>query len=130
MTLSLRKHLKMVRRQKVKPLDLKLPHFLFKVPSAAPTDLEATAVSLTAIEVTWTALLERDRNGLIWYSVEFAPTSSQMEYSTIVTTSTSVTLERLQIFTEYSVRLRAETSVGSGPSAMVLVTTFEGGIIV
>ena len=85
-------------------------------------------MSPTAIEVAWTALPERDRNGFIWYSIEFRPTSSQMEYSTNVTTATSVTLEGLQVFTEYSVHVRAATSVGSGPSAMVLVTTFEGGI--
>ena len=87
-------------------------------------------MSPTAIEVAWTALPERERNGFIWYSIEFRPTSSQMEYSAIVTNATSFTLEGLQIFTEYSIRVRAATSVGSGPSVMVLVTTFEGGIII
>ena len=54
-----------------------------------------------------------------------------MEYSSVSTsntTVTTVTIEGLLIFTEYRVRVRAATSVGSGQySGTVFETTLEDG---
>ena len=101
----------------------------FTVPSAAPMNLSATALSSREVVVMWTALPERERNGLIWYSVELRPSSSQGEYSTIITNATVVNIQRLDIFTEYEVRVRASTSVGDGPyTPIALVTTLEDGM--
>jgi hypothetical protein len=96
------------------------------VPSATPTNLEVTAVSPTVLVVVWTALPERDWNGLIRYIVQFRQASSQMEYSSVFTSNTTVTIEGLLIFTEYRVRVKAATSAGSGQySETVSETTLE-----
>ena len=87
-----------------------------------------TAVSPTVLVVVWTALPERDWNGLIWYILQFRQASSQMEYSSVFKSNTTVTIEGLLIFTEYRVRVKAATSAGSGQySETVSETTLEDG---
>ena len=90
--------------------------------------VEVASVSPTVIVVVWSPLLERDWNGLIWYSVEFRQTSSDTAEYSNVTDGHRVTIGGLLIFTEYSVHVRAATSVGSGPySEIVIVTILEDG---
>ena len=52
-----------------------------------------------------------------------------MEYSFITTTATSVTVDVLEVFTEYSFRVYAATTAGSGPfSQTITATTLQDGM--
>ena len=105
---------------------------LFPVPSGHPQDVRAIPISPSAINVSWSAVPERYKNGIITkYEVEVNQSSFQeIPYSQTVdivdASSTGVLMENLEEFVEYSVRVRAHTAVGSGPfSSFVIATTEE-----
>jgi len=89
--------------------------------------------SPTAILVIWNQVPEIDRNGIITqYEVEFnQSTFNEISTNNLTTTNSQqlmVELERLEEYVEYSVRVRAYTSVGSGPFSVAVVTrTLEDG---
>ena len=95
--------------------------------------MQALTSSSTAILVTWDPVPEIDRNGIITqYEVEFSQsTFNETSTSNLTTTNGSqlmVELEGLEENVEYSVRVRAYTSVGPGPfSAAVVSRTPEDG---
>ena len=95
--------------------------------------MQAITSSSTAILVTWEPVPEIDRNGIIaQYEVEFnQSTFNQISTGDLTTTNASqlmVELEGLEEYVEYSVRVRAYTSVGPGPfSVAVINTTLEDG---
>ena len=95
--------------------------------------MQALTSSSTAILVTWDPVPEIDRNGIITqYEVEFnQSTFNEISTSNLTTTNgpqLMVELEGLEEYVEYSVRVRAYTSVGPGPfSAAVVNRTLEDG---
>lgn len=83
--------------------------------------------------MAWADVPVIDQNGIIVrYDVEYSLAQmidNQMFVSIAVDSSASaVNLTELQAHTEYSIRVRAYTSVGPGPySAVVNATTFQNG---
>jgi len=76
--------------------------------------------------VTWEPVPEIDRNGIITqYEVEFnQSTFNEISTSNLTTTNgpqLMVELEGLEEYVEYSVRVRAYTSVGHGPFSVAVV---------
>ena len=103
------------------------------VPNAPPDNVQAFTNSSTAILVMWDTVSEIDRNGIITqYEVEFnQSTFNEISTSNLTTTNGSqlmVELEGLEEYVEYSVRVRAYTSVGPGPFSVAMVSrTLEDG---
>ena len=95
--------------------------------------MQALASSSTAILVIWEQVPEVDRNGIITqYEVEFnQSTFSETSTSNLTTINDSqlmVELEGLEEYVEYSIRVRAYTSVGPGPFSVAVVNrTLEDG---
>jgi len=83
--------------------------------------------------VTWDPVPEIDRNGIVTqYEVEFNQgTFNEISTSNLTTTNGSqlmVEIEGLEEYVEYSVRVRAYTSVGPGPfSVAMVIRTLEDG---
>ena len=102
-------------------------------PSAPPDNVQALTSSSTAILVIWDPVPEIDRNGIITqYEVEFNHSIvHEIPTSNLTTTSGSqlmVELQGLEEYVEYSIRVRAYTSMGSGPfSVAVMNRTLEDG---
>ena len=105
----------------------------FTVPNEPPDNVQAITRSSTAILVMWDPVPEIDRNGIIiQYQVEFnQSTFNEISTSNLTTTNGSqlmVELDGLEEFVNYSVRVRAFTSVGPGPfSVAVMTRTLEDG---
>ena len=103
------------------------------VPNAPPENVQALTRSPTSILVTWEQVPEIDHNGIITlYEVEFNQnTFNEISTSNLTTTNGSqlmVELEGLEEYVEYSVRVRAYTSVGPGPFSVAMVSrTLEDG---
>ena len=101
------------------------------MPSASPEDVEAVGISSRELFVTWSEVPDVDQNGIILrYEVEFKPTQSQSsrDISVLPTESRDITVSGLEIFTQYAIRVRAVTTIGSGPySDEILAATLEDG---
>ena len=103
------------------------------VPNAPPDNVQAITSSSTAIMVTWEPVPEIDQNGIITqYEVEFnQSTFNEISTSNLTTTNgpqLMVELEGLEEYVEYTVRVRAFTSVGPGPFSVAMVSrTLEDG---
>ena len=101
------------------------------MPSASPEDVEAVGKSSSELFVSWSEVPDVDQNGIISrYEVELKPTQSQSsrDISVIPTDSRNMTVGRLEIFTQYAIRVRALTNIGSGPySDEILAATLEDG---
>ena len=103
------------------------------VPNAPPESVQAITRSPTSILVTWEQVPEIDQNGIITlYEVQLNQnTFNEISTSNLNTTNASqlmVEIEGLEEYIEYSVRVRAYTSVGPGPfSVPVMNRTLEDG---
>ena len=106
---------------------------LFPAPLGYPLNLNSVTVSSTEIAVSWNEVPEIDRNGIIvQYQVEFnQSTFDEISTSNLTTTDGSqlmVELDGLEEYVDYSVRVRAYTSVGPGPFSVAVVNrTLEDG---
>ena len=95
--------------------------------------MNAVTISSTAIRVTWDEVPAIDQNGIITqYEVEYNQStfSGATMYSTTTVDSSTLTVDLtgLEEYVEYSIRVRAYTSVGAGPySDVVNVITSEDG---
>ena len=102
-------------------------------PASPSNNANAVNISSTAIRVTWEEVPAIDRNGIITqYEVEYNQSTfsgATMYNTTTVDSSTfMVDLTGLEEYVEYSIRVRAYTSVGAGPySDVVNVITSEDG---
>ena len=88
------------------------------VPSIAPTITGNVSQSNSSIQVTWNTLSPVDLNGnLTGYTVRYRVTSSSDIYETKVVSAGTNTLiiTGLQIYTNYSVSVRAASQAGPGP---------------
>ena len=105
------------------------------VPNAPPDNVQALTRSSTAILVTWDPVPEIDRNGIIiQYQVEFNQSTFNEISSSNLTTADGlqlmVELDGLEEYVNYSIRVRAYTSVGPGPFSVAVVNrTLEDGEI-
>ena len=103
----------------------------FPVPSGYPQNVQALTISAMEILVTWDPVPEIDRRGVIdHYKVQF----NQSSFDEIPPINCTVTdgpvlmlsLQNLEAFVEYSIAVRAYTSVGAGPfSPVVNNQTFQ-----
>ena len=86
-------------------------------PAEPPQNVTATALSSTEIEVSWEEVPAIDQNGIIiMYQVQYEPLETfEDQISTINTTMLTTTLTDLDEYVEYSITVRAYTSVGPGP---------------
>ena len=104
------------------------------VPASPPDNVNAVTISSTAIQVTWEEVPAIDQNGIITqYEVEYNQStfSGATMYSTTTVDSSTlmVGLTGLEEYVEYSIRVRAYTSVGAGPySDVVMETTQQDGM--
>ena len=90
------------------------------------------AVSSTEIEVSWEEVPAIDENGIILlYEIQFVPLETDALVTETVNTSGPVlttNLTGLQEYVEYSISVRAYTSVGPGPYSDPLTRrTLEDG---
>ena len=103
-------------------------NFIFAVPINSPQNVTAMSLSSTSINVTWEEVPPIDRNGMItMYEVLYEPleTFGQLSSGTGNTTDLFILLDELHPFVNYSISVRAYTSVGSGPYSDVVVETTQ-----
>ena len=108
--------------------------FSLAVPASPPDNVTAFGISDTVIQVAWDEVPSIDQNGIIiQYDVEYSLphiSDSQMLVSITVGdfSNLEVNITGLQAHTDYSIRVRAHTSIGAGPySDVVNATTFQNG---
>ena len=103
-------------------------------PSSAPQALTVSATSSTSISVSWDPVVAEDRNGIIkGYKVNYNDLPNfQMvtEFLNITKEQQNkrqtMTLDNLNEFTNYSIRVLAFTLVGNGPTSVAqVVQTLE-----
>ena len=92
----------------------------FPVPSGYPQNVQALTISAIEIFVTWDAIPEIDRRGVIDHYEVQSNQSSFDEIPPINYTMTDgpvlmLSLQNLEALVEYSIAVRAYTSVGAGP---------------
>ena len=105
----------------------------FPVPSGYPQNVRALTVSAMKILVTWDPVPEIERRGEIdHYEVQFNQSSfdkiPSINYTMTDGPVLMLSLQNLEAFVEYSIAVRAYTSVGAGPfSPIVNNQTFQDG---
>jgi len=106
----------------------------FLEPSSAPRNLTLMVNSSTSIVVVWDTVLPFDRNGVInTYEIEYTPLENfegriGTNEMNVTSASRSTVLSDLQSYVNYSISIRAYTSVGpSFYSQPELQLTFQDG---
>ena len=102
--------------------------YIYAVPSSSPSNVSAMAVSSTMISVMWQEVTAIDKNGNITrYEVMYNGEFDVMNQSNFTDGNTqSFNITGLDEFANYTISVRAYTSVGPGPySPIALVTTDE-----
>ena len=100
----------------------------FAGPSEPPSNVNATAISSTTIQVTWEHVPSIAENGIITqYEIEFNQTTfnevSMNNVTTVDSSTFEVVLSGLEEYVNYSIRVRTYTSVGPGPYSDVIYET-------
>ena len=105
--------------------------YYFVVPTSPPTDFRVDAVSSTTIKLAWGEVYSDDQNGIItMYEVNYTQTTFQLVPQVQTVTVSALTLATnltgLEEDVNYSIRIRAYTSIGPGPySSPVEVQTLQ-----
>ena len=105
--------------------------YYFAVPTSPPTDFRVDAVSSTTIQLEWGEVYIGDQNGIItMYEVQYTQTTFQLvpqvQTVTVSATTLAITLTGLEEDVNYSIKIRAYTSIGPGPySSPVEVYTLQ-----
>ncbi len=94
--------------------------------------MTAIVLSSLSIQVNWTDVPEIDQNGIITdYEIMYEPLMTfgdALSISIVNTTNKYITLDGLQEFVNYTISVRARTSVGPGPfSVGIMRRTLEDG---
>lgn len=100
------------------------------VPGAPPMNVTATAISPTAIRVSWQPPPAERANGRIAYYKLLCVESGRgdSEANVVKLNATSFVLDELRRWTEYRIWVLAGTSVGDGPASYpVTIRTHEDG---
>lgn len=85
------------------------------VPSGFPQNLQVTGLTTSTMELAWDPPVLAERNGRITnYTVVYRDINSQQELQNI-TADTHLTLSGLKPDTTYDIKVRAQTSKGTGP---------------
>ena len=100
----------------------------FTEPASSPLDIATTATSSRSVHVTWDAVIPIDQNGVItMYEVLYQPLETFGGAIEVLTTNVSqqaANLTDLEEFVNYTISVRAYTSVGAGPySDGVMIST-------
>uniref|UniRef100_A0A915Q3T3 Neogenin n=1 Tax=Setaria digitata TaxID=48799 RepID=A0A915Q3T3_9BILA len=93
---------------------------LSDLPSLAPGDVRAEAISTTAIHVQWTPLSVEDRNGILTgYRIKYKTKLRGAKGNTLVVdgNNSSYTISGLEPGTQYMLRIAAVNQNGSGPNS-------------
>ena len=101
-----------------------LINFTFAAPINSPQNVTAMSLSSTSINATWEEVPPIDRNGMItMYEVLYEPleTFGQLSGGIGNTTDLFILLDQLYPFVNYSISVRAYTTVGNGPYSTVVV---------
>ena len=89
------------------------------MPDAPPQNVTTVVLSSTEIQVLWEEVPAINRSGLIiTYEVQYVPLQTfngQISTNFTSTSQLNTTLTGLQEYVEYSISVRAYTSVGPGP---------------
>ena len=107
--------------------------FFHAVPTSPPGNISITVIGSTNILVKWTDIPEIEQNGIIsQYEVSYEPLRTfgvlSTKSSLIDPSNLSHTIVGLEEYVEYSITVRAYTSVGPGPYSVGIVRrTFEDG---
>jgi len=97
---------------------------LFSAPTP-PRNLQLSVLTSTSIRVSWQKPLQE--NGIVrTYLVSYGKARDFLDMS-VNTATTVYGLTNLEEFTEYFVRVQAETSVSGNPSSIEHATTLEDG---
>ena len=107
-------------------------HTLYVVPGSPPSNVTATALSSDQILVNWDIVQLIDQNGVITaYQVLYQPLQTfigAIRQLTLNVTGLAANLTDLEEFVNYSIAVRAYTSVGGGPySEHITERTYEDG---
>ena len=102
---------------------------LHAAPSGPPENVRAVATSAVEISVSWDEVAARDQNGIILlYEVVVEPQitfGGSLMQTTINVTNMTTPLSDLHPYVNYTISVRAYTSVGPGPSGTVTEATLE-----
>ena len=101
-----------------------LPAIFYIVPGAAPQDTEVLTASSTSILVQWNPPEDIFLNGVLrGYRIQYTPSNGLQapQYQDVSYGNTSVLLEGLEEFTNYSINVAAVT-IGVGVYSDVLFT--------
>ena len=98
-------------------------------PSGPPEQVTLSDVTSTSIKVTWSPVKVEDRNGIIkGYKVIYRALPNGNNDTKVVNitiesqdTGKTLSLERLNEFTNYSIRVLAFTAIGDGPLSVAEV---------
>ena len=102
-------------------------------PSTPPDYVQVLPESSTVITIMWDTVPETERNGVItqYEVVVNQSTFNEIPFTRLNTTNGSVLaveIGGLEEYVEYSIRVRAHTSVGPGPfSVAIVISTLEDG---
>ena len=101
----------------------------FVEPTAAPSAVNATAVSSTSIYVKWNDIKEQQTYGeVIEYEVRYKRTDGQGSSKGIFTQHRNLLISGLKSYISYDIEVAGSTKKGYGPfSNAVKETTFQGG---
>ena len=105
-------------------------YLLSPAPSSSPGNVSATVNSSIEILVTWEEVSPLTQNGIIvTYEVLYEPLETfngQLQSQTLNSTDLFAYLTGLEEFVNYSISVKAYTSVGSGPySEHIYAKTLE-----
>ena len=100
-------------------------------PASPPRNVTVVNITSTSILLIWEEVPAIDQNGVITqYEVEYNQSTFDSVPTTqnIIVNSTMTVLTGLEEYVDYSIQVRAYTSVGSGPySDVVMERTEENG---
>ena len=94
--------------------------FLLTVPGEAPVILEATSPTSTTIDIKWTEVTQLNSANLKGYGIVYKKIGEKFQVGflkSVLPTPREATLENLEKFTNYTIRVLAFTSLGNGVSS-------------
>ena len=98
-------------------------------PSGPPTNFNATVIDSRSILLSWDPPVADQRNGILRHYFVSLVSDAGIETRNITASQRSLTVTGLRPYTEYSCTVRAGTVRTGPPTAALLRTTFEDGML-
>jgi hypothetical protein len=98
-------------------------------PSGPPTNFNATVIDSRSILLSWEPPVADQRNGILRHYFISLVSDAGTETRNITSSQQSLTITGLRPYTEYSCTVRAGTIRTGPPTAALLRTTFEDGML-